>query len=160
MSHIPHGTNKGTCIVVADGARARLYVFGEPGENDAPVLLGDLQGDRRPSREIGSERPGRTFESANTARHAYAPRVDWHTFEKHLFARRVAELVEETDKRHGFKQLVLVAPPKALGELRAALPQSLSKRIKATVDKDLTGLAEHELTTRLKGLAAQAWKAH
>lgn len=152
-------TGKSTCIVVADGARARIYVDHAAEDEPRPVLLDDLEGDRRPSREIGVERPGRVHESADTARHAYAPRVDWHTFEKHLFARRVVDLVEQADHRHGFDRLVLVAPPKALGELRAALPERLGRRVEAELGKDLTGLSEHELMARLAEVTGNGSKA-
>jgi len=144
-----------TCIVVADGARARVFMDFGADDGLHPVLLDEMEGDRRPSREIGSDRPGRTFESADTARHSYAPRVDWHTFEKHLFARRVVEAIKRTEARHGIDGLILVAPPKALGELRAALPEALHRRLKAEVHKDLTGLSEHDLMARLTELAAK-----
>jgi len=146
------GGRKTTCIVVADGARARIFIDPGSGGGLHPVLLDSLEGDKRPSREIGSERPGRTHESADVARHAYAPRVDWHSFEKHLFARRVAELVDEAARRHAFEALVLVAPPKALGELRAALGKQSKRHIRAEFGKDLTGLAEPELVSHLTAL--------
>jgi protein required for attachment to host cells len=146
---------RNTCIVVADGARARIFIDPGGGGGLHPVLLDSLEGDKRPTREIGSDRPGRTFESADTSRHGYAPRVDWHTFEKHLFARRVAELVDQAHRLHAFDELVLVAPPKTLGELRSALGKESKRHIRAEFDKDLTGLDEHELVPRLTALLAE-----
>jgi protein required for attachment to host cells len=146
---------KRTWIVVADGVRARIFVdWGAAGGEPRPVPVADLEGDRRPTREIGAERPGRTQESATTARHAYAPRVDWHQFAKHLFAKRVAALIEQAFERKAFDELILVAPPKALGELRAALHRDVHRHIRAEEHKDLTGLAEHELIQRVAALVA------
>jgi protein required for attachment to host cells len=113
-----------------------------------------MQGDKRPTHEIGAERPGRTHESVGSVRNAYAPRADWHEYEKHLFAKRVADLIAAAHLRHEFDELVLVAPPKALGELRAALPESVHRHIRAEAHKDLTGLAEHDLLSRVAELAA------
>jgi protein required for attachment to host cells len=140
-------------IVVADGAKARFFLDHGTGEAH-PVPIGEMEGDNRPTREIGAERPGRTHESANAARHAYAPRVDWHEFEKHLFAKRVADLIASAHLRHEFDELVLVAPPRTLGELRQALPEAVHRVIRAEAHKDLTGLAEPELLRRVGELAA------
>ena len=150
-----HSDIKRTWIVVADGVRARIYVDGRAaGGEPQPIPVADLEGDRRPTREIGAERPGRTQESANSARHAYAPRVDWHQFEKHLFAKRIAAMIEQAFERKAFDELILVAPPKALGELRAALHRDVHRHIRTEEHKDLTGLAEHELVQRVAALVA------
>ena len=141
---------KKTWILVADGARARILLH--DGKEIQPIALKSYEGDRRPSREIGSDKPGRVFESADGSRHSYAPRVDWHTFEKHLFARRMVGVLKDASKRDSFDELILVAPPKALGELRAALGRDLQKRLRGEVAKDLTNLSDYEVAQHLAGL--------
>ncbi len=142
---------KRTWILVADGARARILLH--DGQEIEPVALKSYVGNRRPSREIGSDKPGRTFESADGSRHSYAPRVDWHGFEKHLFARRMVAVLEDASKRGAFDALILVAPPKALGELRAALGPALHTRLRGEVAKDLTNLSDNEVAQHLSGLS-------
>ena len=50
-----------------------------------------------------------------------APRVDWHRFAKEQFARDVAAALEAAALKKLYEELVIVAPPQALGDLRQAL---------------------------------------
>ena len=136
-----------TWILVADGARARVYENAGPGKGLAPVAGASFAVDHPPSRDIGTERPGRVHESlGDGSRHAIAPRVDWHQHEKHLFAKAMARELGAASER--YDRLVLVLPPKSLGELRAALDKTAAGKVVATLDKDLTNtpqaaLADH-----------------
>lgn len=136
-------------ILVADGARARILLSEGPGTGLRPATDEVYEADRRPTREIGSDRPGRVFESADQTRHAYAPRVDWHEYEKHLFAAKMAGILDDACKRGTFDDLVLVAPPKALGELRAALSKHTRARVSAELGKDFTNVSIHDLPSHL-----------
>jgi len=134
-----------TWILIADGARARILCFEGPGKGLTPALDREFATSHAPTREIGEDRPGRTFESADGARHAMEPRVDWHRFEKHLFAKNMAEVLEKAAVRDAFDRLVLVAPPQALGDLRAALGRHARERITGEINKDLTSTPIQEL---------------
>ncbi len=136
-----------TWLVVADGRRARIFSAraGDTGLTE----LHDLIGDDRATRDIGTDRPGRTQESANSGRHAMAPRVDWHRQAKQQFAREVADKINATGLKGGFDRLVVVAPPKALGDLRKVLNKHALDRLGAEIDKDLTHFTPHELINHL-----------
>jgi protein required for attachment to host cells len=141
---------KKTWILVADGARARIFVNEGPGTGMRGLAGADYEADHRPTHEIGVERPGRTQESlGDGTRHAYAPRVDWHEYEKHLFAKEMAQVIDQACERGAFDALVLVAPPKALGELRAALGKNALAKVAAELDKDLVNTPEHDLPGHL-----------
>jgi hypothetical protein len=87
---------KKTWILVADGARARIFINEGPGTGLRGLAGADYEADHRPTHEIGVERPGRTQESlGDGTRHAYAPRVDWHEYEKHLFAKEMARVIDQ-----------------------------------------------------------------
>jgi len=138
-----------TWILIADGARARIVEQDGPGTALKDALGFGYAASHAPSREFGSDKAGRGMGRDGSSHHTKAAKVDWHTFEKHLFA---AQLAKELDKAHGegaFDDLVLVAPPKALGELRAALGASVKQRVAAEIGKDLTHLAVHELGDHL-----------
>ena len=79
-------------------------------------------------------------------------KTDWHRFEKHQFAKRMAELLEDAAKRKAFDRLVLVAPPQALGDLRAELGRHAKEKVTGELDKDLTHVAIHDLPGHLAGL--------
>lgn len=140
---------KKTWILVADGARARIFANEGGGSGLASVREFEWPPARKPTRELGVEKPGRTFESADAARHAMEPRVDWQEFEKQRFARRIARLLARAGDDRRFDALVLVAPPKVLGEFRNALDKATRARVSAEIPKDLTRLAAHELPRHL-----------
>lgn len=105
--------------------------------------------DNPPSHEQGSERPGRVGESASTTRHAIEPRTDPHRAAKEAFAQRLAEHLEEAASAGRYASLLLVAPPAFLGDLRDALGAETRKRLKASLNKDLTKMALHDLVPHL-----------
>jgi protein required for attachment to host cells len=138
-----------TWLVVADGAKARIFSV-SGGDSGLAELHDLIAQEQRSSHEIGSERPGRTQESANAARHAIEPRVDWHTQAKQEFARAIATLVNDGATKGAYESLVLVAPPEALGHLRKLLDRRAQARVSSEVDKDLTKLTPHALQLALK----------
>lgn len=141
-----------TWILVADGARARVLANEGPGKGLSDALDRDFVGVNLLTREAVSDRPGRTQESATTARHAMEPRTDWHRFEKNQFAKRMAEILDEAAQRKAFDRLILIAPPQALGDLRAALGRHAAGKVTAELDKDLTHVALHDLPEHLKDI--------
>ncbi len=141
---------KKTWILVADGARARIFTNEGSNGKLAPVREFEWPPARKPTRELGVEKPGRTFESADATRHAMEPRVDWQEYEKQRFTRRIARLIERAGDRQRFDRLILVAPPKVLGEFRNALDKTTRARVSAEIPKDLTRLAPHELPRHLE----------
>ncbi len=142
--------HKRTWVVVADGAHARIFLNEGPGTGLVPALDHDLIGDRRSSQEIGSDRPGVSFSSAGPGRHAMAPPTDPHEHAEHVFIKQVAKAIAEGLNAHAFEQLILVAPPRALGNLRADLDPQAAKLVKSELHKDLTHLTPHQLGEHLQ----------
>jgi protein required for attachment to host cells len=143
--------DKVTWILIADGAKARVL---EREGADAPLVpvfdesFSETEA-RMPTREIGADRPGRVHESADTARHAMAPRVDWHRYAKELFAKSVAEALERAALKKKYEALILAAPAQTLGDLRANLGKHAGALITAEISKDLTNLPDHEIASHL-----------
>jgi protein required for attachment to host cells len=137
-----------TWILVADGARARIFKNEGPGKGVQPAVDEDFRHALPRSQEMGTERPGRVYESATTARHAVES-PDWHRFEKEKFAKEMARVLDHAATDGAFDRLVLVAPPKTLGDLRGALAAATRKRVTAEIDKDLTQVSPGELGDHL-----------
>ena len=55
-----------TWILIADGARARIFANNGPGTGIASATGVDYIADHRPTRDIGADKPGRTQESATS----------------------------------------------------------------------------------------------
>lgn len=139
-------------ILIADGVRARLLVHKRGEESFKPALDHEFIGTNLPSRDIASDRAGRALGGNRPASHAVQPRTDPHRHEEEAFTRKIASILEKARKRDAFDQLVVVAPPKALGDLRSAFTKPLQERIKAELNKDLTTVPIHELSKHLSDL--------
>ncbi len=138
-----------TWILVADGTRARIFRNDGPGKGLRPALDRDFASPAPPTRALGTDRPGRVQESADSERHAMVPRVDWHRFEKEKFARSMAKILDGAAERGGFDRLVLVAPPRTLGDLRNALGPRARALVTGELDRDLTHVTPAELPDHL-----------
>lgn len=123
-----------TLVVVADGSRARFF------STDAEMLeLVELP-----------ELPNKQH-SAHRHKSTGAPDSGHHSEEGKFASEIAAHLGAEANKK-AFRDLVLVAPPHMLGDLRDALPKQVALHVTATVPKDLVGDARNELGKHLRSL--------
>lgn len=141
-----------TWILIADCLSAKILVNRGAGTGLVPLRDGVFEGLNAPARKIASDRPGRAFDSHGHGhgRHAMEPSSDPHDYEKARFARTVASYLGTAAGRRAFDQLVVVAPPQALGLLRAALPSAAADRVAQEHAKDLTKVPDHQLGRHLR----------
>ncbi len=112
-----------TWILVGDGSHARVF------QVDASDPAWNLV--RTVSREHSQERTGRSDSHEDRGEHDFARQL-------------VAEL--ETGRQAGtFQRLVLVAPPKFLGQLRGELQASLAALVVNSVAHDYTQMRNEEI---------------
>jgi protein required for attachment to host cells len=142
-----------TWIVIADGANARAFESHGPAQRLAPVETMTMSGDHRASHELLADRPGRTNESVGPTRHAIEPATDPHRDLKRTFAEHVVDTLTAQLAAKSFDRLVLVAPPKTLGDLRAALTPTLRSVLHAEVAKDLVKTPQIEIAAHLSDVA-------
>lgn len=139
-----------TWILVCDGARGRIYSHEGPGSGLTVVSSAEHPETHGHTRDLGTDRPGRTADSTGSgSRHALSPRTDWHNFEKTRFAGEMAGVVEKAAAAKAFDRLVVVAPPKVLGDLRKALGAHAQALLAGELDKDLTQIEGAELIGHL-----------
>ena len=101
-----------TYVLVADGARARIYVNEGPGKGLQAVSGATHKADlHHHSRDVKSDKPGRAIDAGTGQRSAMEPSQDWHRFEKHKFAREMAKVIDAAAANKAFDRLILVAPP-------------------------------------------------
>jgi len=65
--------------------------------------------------------------------------TDFHQLEEDRFAAETAEMLKKRALRNEFETLIIVAPPRTLGELRKHYHKEVSERLLREIDKDLTG---------------------
>ena len=118
-----------TCMIVADGIRARFITVEVPVDSDAdggPRLLEhqDLVNPEAdvPARELFSDRSGRTHASPGGSAHGLDDHREQHQADSYRrFAHRIADAAERFTTEHQAQRLILLAPPRLLGVLRPAL---------------------------------------
>lgn len=144
--------HNGAWVLIGDGRKCLIL----RNQGDAELL--DLrrvtvrEAPSEPTRAQGADRPGRVHESVGARRSAVEP-TDWHQLDEQHFAREMADLLGRAAAEHAFRELIVVAPPKTLAELRRDFSQEVRNRIVAEIAEDLTGhpidrieklLASHE----------------
>jgi protein required for attachment to host cells len=127
----------GAWVFVGDGQKA-LFLINE-GDEIFPNLrrLIVLESPDPPSREQGSDAPGRAYSSVGGI-HSAVEETNWHELQKERFAAQVAEQINRAAQANAFGQIVIVAPPKILGELRGGFTKETERKILAEIGKDLT----------------------
>lgn len=136
-----------TWIAVADGSRSKVFRVAGRGKIE---MESETAVPHPPSRDINADRPGRTFDSTGQGRHAKEPPTDPHEKAETDFLHGLARQLGAAHEKKAFDRLVVVAPPRALGILRAAYPKQLAKAVAKEVAHDLTGFETPALETYLK----------
>jgi len=131
-------------VLVGDGRNARfLRNKGSPRHPEF-VIEREVNLANPPTRDQGTDRPGRKPGTDGVSRTAIEE-TDWHQRAEQQFAVEIAETLYEMEHAHKFAELVVIAPPKMLGDLRAAFHPEVSRCIVAEVPKNLTAQPVREL---------------
>ena len=142
-----------TWVAVADGGKAMLLA--NEGTDAEPLLtvLTKDELDNPAAREQGTDRPGRRPDTGVGQRSAMET-TDWHELGEERFVHAFADRLNRAAERGRFERLVLVAPPKVLGQLRPALSAKVAACLAAEIGSDLTGQPVDEIEKHLaKALA-------
>ena len=124
-------------VVVGDGEKA-LFLRNKGGPQDVKLEVENILGHDNPAtHEQGTDKPGRAFASAGTARSAMEE-TDWHQLGEDRFAVDIADTLYRLAHANKFEALVVVAPPKVLGNLRKAFHKEVVDRITGELPKNLT----------------------
>jgi protein required for attachment to host cells len=146
------GTSMTTWILVADEARARLLeAQGADGAVVEHLSFIHEEGRQHP-RDVIADRLPRAQESVGGARHAIEPQTDLETVEAGRFAHELAAVLETGRVGRAYERLVLVAPPRFLGTLRAVLSDEVHKHVVGSLPKDVTRESVDAIRERVKSL--------
>jgi protein required for attachment to host cells len=128
---------RGLWIVVADGEKA-LFLENR-GDTQYPDLqvVQEMEQANPATREQGSDRPGRYSDGPSVHRSAVED-TDWHRLGKERFADEIAERLYKLAHRGAFREMVLIAPPQVLGDMRRKLHKEVAEKITVEIPKTLT----------------------
>ena len=137
-------------VLVADGARARLFARAGGAHARLGAPHKEWMGDRRVGREMITDRPGRTHDSAGPGRHAMEPPGDPRELEEEKFLTEIAAYI--SSRTEDYDDLILVAPAAALGTLRQKLSKQAMACVRDEFVKDLTKETPSQLDVHLRDL--------
>lgn len=137
-----------TWILSANRSSASLF------ERDGKTLrrLQDIahpEGTKQ-NRETGTDAPGRSFDSFGQGRHAMSTAQEPVEHIAQKFALELAELLNKGRVKHAYDKLILIAEPKFLGLLRAALDKNTATLVSHTISKDLPHIDEEGIAKYLE----------
>ncbi|MGQ0836399.1 MAG: host attachment family protein [Gammaproteobacteria bacterium] len=111
---------KGALVLVGDGRRV-LFLRNQGTVFDPKLVVENLlEQQNPPTREQGSDKPGRYSRSPGTTPRSAFDQTDWHQLAEDRFAVEIADALYRLAHADRFQKLVAIAPPKVLGTLLAA----------------------------------------
>lgn len=127
----------GDLVVVADGEKALFLV--NAGDEEFPFLKleREIAQDNPPTRDQGTNRPGR-LSDAGTHHRSAVEDTDWHRLGKERFAKDIADRLYKMAHRGDIKRLFVIAAPMVLGEMRKEYHKEVRDLLAGEIDKDLT----------------------
>ncbi len=135
-------------IMVGDGEKA-LFLKNE-GDETYPnlVVVREMAHENPPTHEQGTDTPGRSSDGPSGHKSAFSE-TDWHRLEKERFAKEIADRLYKAAHRGSYHDLIVVAPPMVLGELRKEFHKEVEQRIRFDLDKELTNHTVGDIETAL-----------
>lgn len=137
--------NEPTCIVACSAARARFWKstsrFGDW------KLLAEMQDEAatRAESDFASDRPGRSFDIVGKGRHALSQPDSGQDHQALVFARQVADYLNNAIAESAVSELVIIASPRFLGYLRSELSDTALRAIALAEPRNLSDLDEKEI---------------
>ena len=139
-----------TWILTANRSSASLFESDWPGKSMRRIKdIAHPEG-RLQNKNIDTDKPGRSFDSFGQGRHAMGSKQEPTEHIAKQFAQELSELLNKGRITHAYDQLVLMAEPRFLGMLRAALDANTAALVVQTVNKELLNAKEEDLAKYLK----------
>jgi len=142
-------------IVVADQAEAIFYDTASLQKRPKEVARISDPAAHQHNRDFESDRPGRSYESFGSQRHAIARENDPRFREAVGFAKRISRRLDDARRKGEFDELIVVAGPSFLGMMRAEMSGPTRACVVHEIGKDLVHSPVEALRKHLPESAAE-----
>jgi protein required for attachment to host cells len=129
---------KSIMVVVADSTAARVFTAESTSSSLIEIETMAHPASRLHDRDITSDMPGKSKGGDGSGGHAYQAETDPKEYEMTEFAKQVADYLDAARSTNQISELLLVASPAFLGELRTHLSEETKKSVVFELDKNLT----------------------
>ena len=124
-------------VLIGDGTKA-LFLHNAGDEEILNLRRLEVRRQDNPAtRDQGSDAPGRGV-SASGTRFGSLGGTDFHQIEEDRFAAAIADEINRGAHEDAFREIVIVAPPKCLAEIRKDLSAEAHRKVTAEIAKDYT----------------------
>lgn len=134
-----------TWILVGDSTKARVFFTDKRnGKLTEQFDMVNPEG-RLHEQDLTTDQHGRTANSATGTRHGLGEQESHKHRSAEMFARKIADRLEQGRIDGEWEKLYLVTDPSLLGMLRKALDQDTAQRVAGEVDKNLARATAKEV---------------
>lgn len=143
-----------TWILIADARQAQIWTQ----QQNGPLrIIGTMSpgSNHRFSRDIASDKPGRSFSSLDARRSSIEPRHDLKQMEEEQFGIELVNMLQRSLDEKAFDTLLVVAPHRMLGTIRRHSSSNLRSRISADAAKELLKLPLGKIREEIRFLSSQ-----
>lgn len=142
---LPHNA----AVLVADG-RKMLFLRNEGDDVHPNLVVEHAEEQSNPKDgDQKSDAPGVSYSSFGSGRNT-VEETDFHQLAEDRFAVEATDLLKQRALSNDFESLIVIAPPRTLGELRKHYHSEVSARITGELDKDLTNHPIPEIESAIK----------
>ena len=137
------------CVVVSDTSRARILLaeFGDSALIEQRDLVHPES--RLRAQDLVSDGSGSGRDSGGQGMHSMGHEDSAQLKQAEGFAREVCDEIDRLRNKGGLHRIYLIAPPKFLGSLRAAMSKQSATLIAGVTDKNLVTQSIDEIRAQL-----------
>ena len=139
---------KSTWILVADSSRARIFIADSSSTLQEIEDFAHTEG-RLHEQDMTSDLPGKDAGVVGAGGHAYQNQIDPKEQEAINFAKSIAKHIDKEYSLNKFEQLMMIADPSFLGELRTQLSDQCRKAVCYELDKNITAHSVDDIRKHL-----------
>ncbi|WP_299347840.1 host attachment protein [uncultured Maritalea sp.] len=139
-------------ILVASSTMARFFDHLGVGKGLAEIEDKMIERDYLRAQDIQSDAAGRSFASHGDGSSAMEPKTDPTAKAQKDFATELAGRLDVDATNKEFENLIIIAAPSMLGDIRNALSDGVKKKVEHELAKDLTHIPPSKIGKHLDDL--------
>ena len=151
------GNKKTVWVLISDSVHAQLFIVNSMSPLRIEALhAGHFHGRGEATPHTDGATHAIKFEGDGGVRHHTKRHANPHDIDKEIFVEHLSDFINTANEQNTFDELIVVAPPHALGELRRGLNAKVHKKIKLEIHGEWSNLPHAELEHHLAEHMPQA----
>lgn len=136
-------------VLIADAARGRLFSLDRANKRLIEIDNFVNPKARLLEHSLSSDAPGRSYDREGSGRHIIENKTSKKDYISNIFAKQIAENIKKKYNLKKFYRIIVVAPPKMLGNIERQLSSLKYKNASIFIAKDLSRFTSREIYKNL-----------